>query len=411
MSRSEGGAPRVGYVLKRYPRYSETFIVNEILAHEAAGAELSVFSLYPPADTHFQDAISRVRAAVTYLGSVRPKAGDLWARLREAQAAGLSVGAFLEAVQAEDARDALWALELALAVKARGLTHLHAHFASGATTVARLAAVLAGVPFSFTAHAKDIFHEGVRDGDLRRKLEGAAAVVTVSDFNRDYLQTQFGGAAARVRRVYNGLELARFPYAPPAVRPPEIVAVGRLVEKKGFADLVEACALLRRRGERFRCRIIGTGELEGALRTQVAELGLEETVELLGPRPQRELAAYVQGAAAFAAPCVVGADGNRDGLPTVLLEAMALGTPCVATGVTGIPEVLRDGVTGLEVPQHNPAALAAALARLLHDADLRVRLAAAARGLVEREFCVTKNAAAVRAVFAPEHPARLGAAA
>lgn len=411
--------PRVAYVLKRYPRYSETFIVNEILAHETAGTELRIFSLYPPADTHFQDAISRVRAPVNYLSVGRPKASALWALLRRARAAGLAVTELLALPETdEDVRDVTWALELALAVRAQGITHLHAHFASGATTVARLAARLAGVPYSFTAHAKDIFHESVRDDDLRRKLSGAAAVVTVSDFNRAYLQARFGEAAAKVRRIYNGMDLARFPYAAPETRPLEIVAVGRLVEKKGFADLVRACALLRERGEVFRCRIIGTGELEGVLLEQIVQLGLEGTVELLGPRPQRELAGYLQSAAAFAAPCVVGEDGNRDGLPTVLLEAMALGTPCVATDVTGIPEVLRDGETGLNVPQHHPEALADALARLLHDGALRVRLAAAARALIEREFDIVKNAALLRALLAPQtatrpqsrlHPAEVSA--
>jgi len=393
------GAPRIGYVLKRYPRYSETFIVNEVLAHEAAGAEVAIFSLYPPSDTHFQDAISRVRAPVTYLGSVRPKITDFWALLLEARRSGLPVGSLLDAVQQEDARDAFWTVELALAVKARGITHLHAHFASGATTVARLAAGLAGVPYSFTAHAKDIFHESVDEGDLRRKLADAAAVVTVSDFNRAYLKGRFGDAAAKVQRIYNGLDLTCFPYASPETRPPEIVAVGRLVEKKGFADLVQACARLHGRGVVFRCRIIGTGELEGTLRKQVAALGLEREVELTGPRPQRELTGYIQGAAAFAAPCVVGADGNRDGLPTVLLEAMALGTPCVATDVTGIPEVLREGVTGLEVPQHDPEALADALSRLLQDSALRVRLAQAARARLERDFDIVKNTALLREVF------------
>lgn len=401
-----GSIGRVGYVLKRYPRYSETFIVNEILAHEAAGAEVAIFSLYPPADTHFQDAISRVRAPVSYLGSVRPKAADLWVLLLRAQATGLALEGFLASVQPprkdvlpEAARDAVWALELALAVRAQGITHLHAHFASGATTVARLAARLAGVSYSFTAHAKDIFHESVRDDDLRLKLAEAAAVVTVSDFNRAYLRERFGEAAAKVRRIYNGLDLARFAYTSPEARPPEIIAVGRLVEKKGFGDLVRACALLRGRGERFRCRIIGMGELEHELRDQIAGLGLEDVVELTGPRPQRELRGYLRRAAAFAAPCVVGTDGNRDGLPTVLLEAMALGTPCVSTDVTGIPEVLRDGVSGLMVAQHNPDALADALSRLLHDSVLRVQLAAAARERLERDFDLVKNATLLREVF------------
>ncbi len=399
MLQPESGTARVGYVLKRYPRYSETFIVSEILAHEEAGLPLEIFSLYPPTDTHFQDGIARVRAPVTYLASPRPKASDLWNLIKQAQRVGLDTSAFLAAVGQEDARDACWALELALAVRSRGLTHLHAHFASGATTVARLAARLSGVPYSFTAHAKDIFHESVSAVELRHKLQDAQAVVTVSDFNLAYLRETFGAAAGAVRRVYNGMDLTRFGYTPPTSRPPEIVAVGRLVEKKGFADLITACDRLRAHGHTFRCRIIGTGELEPQLRSQVAELGLGGTVELVGPRPQRELTALVQGAAAFAAPCVVGEDGNRDGLPTVLLEAMALGTPCVSTNVTGIPELLEHGVTGLMVPQHDPDALADALGRLLTDVTLRGRLSQAARRRIERDFDITRSTAAVRGLF------------
>lgn len=398
MSPPEAGH-RVGYVLKRYPRYSETFIVNEILAHEAAGLEVHIFSLYPPSDTHFQDVISQVRAPVTYLSPNRPKASELWGLLTRAHSALPRAAELFDHAVGEEARTVGWGLELALEAQRRGLTHLHAHFGSISTNVARLAAGLAGLPYTFTAHAKDIFHESVVEADLRRKLEEAAAVVTVSDFNVAYLRERYAAAAAHVTRIYNGMDTARFPYRSPAVRPPHIVAVGRLVEKKGFADLVAACARLQARGERFRCSIIGTGELEGALRAQIADLGLGAQVELLGPRPQRELAAHLQAAAVFAAPCVLGGDGNRDGLPTVLLEAMALGTPCVSTDVTGIPEVLQHEETGLMVPQGNPEALADALARLLHDAALRVRLAERARALIERDFDLHRNAEELRHVF------------
>ncbi len=145
--------------------------------------------------------------------------------------------------------------------------------------------------------------------------------------------------------------------------------------------------------------IVGTGELEAPLREQVRRLGLQDRVELLGARPQPEVFHLIRSACALAAPCVVGADDNRDGLPTVLLESMACGTPCVSTDVTGIPEVVRDGETGLAVPQHDPAALADALDRLLTDPPLRVRLATAARALVEREFDTRRNTARLRALF------------
>jgi colanic acid/amylovoran biosynthesis glycosyltransferase len=394
---------KVGYVVKRYPRYSETFIVNEILAHEAAGMEVDIFSLLPPEDGHFQDAISRVRAPVTYLQAKGLKAADFWATLDEAGEILPYLWDSLEEARGEDVRYAYQAVVLAREARLRGITHLHAHFATASTTVSRLAARFARIPYTMTAHAKDIFHESVRPEDLRRKLRDAAATVTISDHNVEYLHDSYGPAAEGVRRIYNGLELERFPYEDPRGRVPEIVAVGRLVEKKGFADLIEACSLLRDRGVEVRCRIMGIGELEPELRAAVERLDLGNRVELLGPRPQGELIEVVGSAAVFAAPCVVGGDGNRDGLPTVLLEAMALGTPCVSTDVTGIPEVLRDGETGLMVPQRDPAALADAIERLLADPELRVGLAGRARRLVEAEFDVHRNAALLRETFEAAH--------
>lgn len=390
---------KVAYVVKRYPRYSETFIVNEILAHEAAGLEVEIFSLLHPEDGRFQDAISRVRAPVTYLPAKGLRAQDLWDALKDARELFPDLWDSMEAARGEDVRYVYQAAVLAREARLRGISHLHAHFATASATVARLAARFAGIPYTFTAHAKDIFHESVRHEDLRRKLEDASAVVTVSDYNLEYLRETFGDAADGTRRVYNGLELGRFPYRPPTERPPMIVGVGRLVEKKGFDDLISACAILRRRGTDFRCEIIGSGEQEPALRARISHLGLEDRVELPGPRPQGEMIRHVQSAAVFAAPCVVGADGNRDGLPTVLLEAMALGTPCVSTDVTGIPEVLRHGTTGLMIPQHDPPALASAIERLLGNRALRVRLAGEARRAIEAGFDVHRNAAVLRGVF------------
>ena len=246
---------KVGYVVKRYPRYSETFIVNEILAHEAAGMEVEIFSLLPPEDGHFQDAISRVRAPVTYLQAKGLKAADFWSTLDDAGEILPYLWDSLEEARGEDVRYAYQAVVLARETRLRGITHLHAHFATASTTVARLAARFARIPYTMTAHAKDIFHESVRPEDLRRKLQDAAATVTISDYNLEYLHDNYGPAAEGVRRIYNGLELERFPYEEPRERVPEIVAVGRLVEKKGFADLIEACSLLRDRGVEVRCRI------------------------------------------------------------------------------------------------------------------------------------------------------------
>jgi glycosyltransferase involved in cell wall biosynthesis len=396
--------PRVAYVVKRFPRYSETFIVSELLAHEAAGVEIEIFSLRPPNDTHFQDALCRVRAAVHYLPSDGIKALELWQAIEEAGKVCPRLWSELASASGEEPCDVYQALLLAREVVLRGIGHLHAHFATSPTGVARLAARFAGIPYSFTAHAKDIFHESVRPADLARKLSDASAVVTVSDYNAEFLHRTYGAAAAHVQRIYNGLELPRFAYEDPGSRPPAIVAVGRLVEKKGFADLVQACSLLDGWGRDFVCEIIGTGPLETELAALIDRHGLRGKIVLVGPRPQYEIIERIRRASVFAAPCVVGSDGNRDGLPTTLLEAMALGTPCAATDVTGIPEILHDGETGLLIRQNAWADLAVALARLLGDRELRVRIARAARHLIERDFDVRNNAALMRSLFRPALP-------
>jgi len=393
------GPLKIGYVVKRYPRYSETFIVSEILAHEAAGADVRIFALRPSFDTHFQNVLSRVRAPVTYLGFDTIRTADFWGHVTSAAAEFPSAAQLLLPGAGETALEVCQGIALARAARLAGINHLHAHFATSATEVARLASHLSGIPFTFTAHAKDIYHESVDDRGLNRKLRSAAACVTVSDFNLAYLKRRYGTELDHVRRIYNGVDLADFPYSSPADRPPVIVAVGRLVEKKGFADLIEACALLRSRGERFTCRLIGSGPLEATLRQRIQDHGIASYVALTGPRPQSEVIAEVQSAAVLAAPCVVGLDGDRDGLPTVMLEAMALGTPCIGTPVTGIPEAVLDEHTGLLVPEHDPPTLAAALSRLLHDPSLRVRLADAARRHIETEFDIHRNAARLRQMF------------
>jgi glycosyltransferase involved in cell wall biosynthesis len=382
-----------------FPRFSETFILTEILELERLGVEVEVFSLRPPADGRFHAGLAELQAPVSYLTSAGIRASDLWSELGGAAAELGDLGPQLAELLAVDARDALQAVQLARAARRRGLTHLHAHFASAGTTVARLAARIAGITYGFTAHAKDIFHADVDRADLRRKLRDAVDVVTVSDFNLDFLRLEFGADAHALRRVYNGLDLTSFPFSDPADRPAVISAVGRLVEKRGFDDLLTAAALLVGQGREVELVLVGSGDQEAALRSQADRLGLGDRLRMLGGLPQHKVAQIVAQSAVFAAPCVVGADGNRDGLPTVLLEAMAIGTPCVATLVTGIPEVVEHEVTGLLVPVRDPAALASALARVLDDPDLRVGLAKAARVLVETQFDARRQAALVAAGF------------
>ena len=392
--------PKIGYVLKRYPRFSETFIVNEILAHEAAGQPIEIFSLRPVEETHFQDNLGKVRAPVTRL-TERLKNPDAMWRLMMRARAGLPAASWtlLGQMKASNGQDVAQAIELALACVDRDVAHLHAHFGTVSTTVARLAAQLAGIGYTFTAHAKDIFYNYDENIHLDEKLRDAAHVVTVSDYNVDYLTDHYGPAAANVSRIYNGLDLDRFAHADPAPGATDILTVGRLIEKKGFHILIEAIRLLRDQGRTVRCNIVGGGEEATHLAMQIAASDLGDCVALLGPRPQSEVIAMMRQAAVFACPCVVGRDGNRDGLPTVLLEAMALGTPCVATAVTGIPELIRDGETGLCVPEGDPQALAKALARMLDDAALRQQVSRMGRALIEAEFDQHVNAARLRTIW------------
>ncbi len=397
-------ALKVGYVVKRYPRFSETFIVSEILAHEKAGADVRIFALRPSFDTHFQNVIARVRAPVRYLTFDNLRATDYWQYVTAAAEEFPGAAQLLLPGAGETPVEICQGIALAREALAAGLHHLHAHFATSATTVTRIASRVSGIPYTFTAHAKDIFHREVDPTEFERKLRDAAACVTVSDFNCAFLQARHGPAP--VLRIYNGLNLRDFPYSAPISRPPVILGVGRLVEKKGFADLIDACAELEARGERFSCRIIGTGPLEADLQRRIDALGISHCVTLVGARPQEDVIGEMLDAAALAAPCIVAEDGDRDGLPTVVLEAMALGTPCVGTPVTGLKEVIADARTGLIVPERDPAALSFALSRLLNDAALRTRLAGAARRQIEADFDIEPNTARLRHVFAESRQAQ-----
>lgn len=388
---------RVAYVVKRYPRYSETFIVNEILAHEEAGTEIEIFALGPSEDTHFQDIISKVRAPLRYLSADRMRTSDFWQLLSQTSD---KLPRFAQALKLGLATEAQYVAQAALLASAlvdRGIDHIHAHFATSATIVARLASHFSGIPFSFTAHAKDIYHEGADIEAVTRMLDDAALTITVSDFNADYLHSKYGTSASRVRRLYNGIDTQRFSFSTQNREHALLLAVGRLVQKKGFEDLIRACALLDRGS--FTCRIVGSGPLGPRLQALVDEHGLGDRVFLDGPLPQEQVHRLMQRATVFVAPCVVGSDGDRDGMPTVLLEAMATGVPCVSTRVTAIPELISHGKTGLLADERDAPSLAREMSRILDAPAFGAALALAARGEIETRFNVRRNAADMRKMF------------
>ena len=363
----------VGYVLKRFPRLSETFVLNEMLQLERMGVRVTVLALGRPDEQATHAALERLKAPVHYAPRV--------------------AGASAQRLPA-------WGNWVAAEASARGVRHLHAHFATSAMEVAWAANRSSGIPFSFTAHAKDIYHESVDTEWLGRAIAASAFTVTVSDANRHYLAGLAGAARGRIaesttastsigsrsRNRANGC-LTRF------------LAVGRLVEKKGFADLIDATALLAADGSPATLTLVGAGELEGELRERTIRRGVDGRVSFTGPLPQEAVSALMRSHTVFALPCLVAADGNRDALPTVILEAMASGLPVVSTDVNGVPEMIADGVSGRSVPQRSPSCLAGALDTLLSNPALRSSFACRARQTVEARFRLDASVAELASRF------------
>ncbi|WP_373746914.1 glycosyltransferase [Neisseria dentiae] len=388
----------VGYVLKRYPRFSETFVVNEILAHEREGAKIDIFALGPVEETHFQDGISQVRAPVTRLDFKRYNAETAWNWIR----AGFEQlpGFAQKLAQAKcTVCELTQSIAIALEIRARGIQHLHAHFGTQATTVARQAAIFADITYTFTAHAKDIYFQYEESTALDQKMRDAFTTVTVSDYNLAYLKEQYGQDAEKAVRIYNGMDLRKFPYNEFGSRERHILAVGRLVAKKGFEVLLDALALLKKQNVNVRCTLVGGGPLAEPLSSQIAALDIADMITMVGPMPQPDIIEMMKSANMVVAPCVVSEDGDRDGLPTVLLESMALGTPVVSTQVAGIPELVVDGETGLCVPERDAQALADAMLRLLDDHEYCQTLSRNGRALIEREYDEDRNAGKLRRLF------------
>ncbi len=415
--------PVVGYVLKMYPRFSETFIVSEILAREAQGERIVIFSLRPSTDTRFHPELARVKAPVVHVS--RPNtANRFWQHLALTAQDPATLEGLREALPGllrHSPDDAVQAVSLARLAREHGVTHLHAHFASVATTVARMAGRIAGLPYSFTAHAKDIFHEDVDQLDLEQKFAEAHHSITISGYNLADLRRRFPQATSTLKLVRNGLEMERFPYAPRSSAPqpsspgaaqgvPRLLAVGRLVEKKGFHLVIDAVARLRDAGVTVKADLAGDGPLAEELQRQIRRLELQDQVRLLGPRTQAEIRDLLGTHDVFVAPFVVGRDGNADGLPTVLLEAMARGIRCVAADVTAVGEVIRTGETGWLVPSDDAVALTNAVSEAIR-ADAAAltehrRLTDNARALVEELFDSRRQAAHMQGLVALREPSQ-----
>jgi glycosyltransferase involved in cell wall biosynthesis len=379
----------LGVLVKIYPKLSETFILEEILGLERLGLSLRLYSLAPTTDAVVHPAIARVRAPLVEV----PTPGRATAGTFVARHASLLFGAplrYLGAVGAALLRgrrglhDFVRAGWLAGQLREDGVEHLHTHFISTPADVAELGARLAALPYSISAHAKDIYLSD--PAELRRKLHSACFTVSCTDFN---CQTLLGIAPqAPVHRMYHGVDHTLF--HPKHRRAPQdvplILSVGRLREKKGLDTLIDACALLRARGQAFVCEIVGYGEEQARLQAQIDRLGLAGHVRLVGKLAREQVIAGYARAAVYVQPSRIAADGDRDGIPNVLLEAMAMGLPVVASRVSGIPELVGNLHNGLLVEPDAPEPLADAIARLLTEPALCNGLGCRARQTVTASF-------------------------
>ncbi|MEW6071947.1 MAG: glycosyltransferase family 4 protein [Planctomycetota bacterium] len=385
--------PRLAYLLKKFPRLSETFVLNEILGQEALGREIHVFARRARDAEPLHPQTARLRATIETLPPHHEI--DPWDTLfaPEWTAAGRfeELGRLVQASRGWGHPrspsllvESLYLLRRTAELEIR---HVHTHFATDSAFVAMLMRELGGPTYSLTAHAKDIYRETVNPLVLDRILRGAEFAVTVCDANVDYLSRRLSEPAlAKVRRLYNGVDLAAFRPGEGARSDRHFLSVGRLIEKKGFFVFLDALRALSDRGIDYEASIVGEGEERARLAERIAALELGDRVRLLGALDQAAVLRLMQEATVLCLPCLVGEDGNRDALPTVLLEALACGLPVVSTPVTGIPEILAGGRAGVLVPERDPIATADALEGLLRDRGRRAELARHGREHAEATF-------------------------
>ncbi len=387
------------YLFERFPSFTQTFCYREVLELERQGVVPAIFSVRRPVDEPPQDWDATIVDRVEYLPGDEQLVGEVDRAARKKKLPEAAVREIEEWGRKTDFLRLYQAAWLGPRLQALGVRHVHAHFAGLAARTAFWIERFFGIGFSFTAHANDIFAPKPFEISLGKLIDAARAVVTVSDFGVRFLQEKYPEGAARVRRVYNGIDLERFERADFSGAPPTIISVGRLIEKKGFQDLIEACRILREHRIEFRCEIIGEGPLEPALREQIASAGLTNSVTLAGPLPQSGVIERLAQSTLFVLPCVAEKGGGMDNLPTVLMEAMAAGLPIVSTPLGGVPEMVEEGRSGLLVAEGDASALAGALRRLLLDPELARSLGRTGRQRAAELFATEKSAADLRQLF------------
>ena len=389
----------LAYLFERFPSFTQTFCYREVRELQRQGVSPAIFSVRRPTDELALMGDMSTVQEVEYLPAEQELVREVDRALRKKRLPVRVAEELASWGRKTDFLRLYQAAWLGHHLQALGVRHVHAHFAGLAARTAFWLERFFGISFSFTAHANDIFAPKPFETSLGKLMDTARAIVTVSDFGVRFLREKYPGNAAKIHRVYNGIDLAAYRLADLAAPTPAIISIGRLIEKKGFSDLIEACRLLRERGLDFRCEIVGEGPLELALREQIGAASLTSSVTLSGALPQEEVRTRLARSAIFALTCVTEADGGMDNLPTVVMEAMAAALPVVSTAVGGVPEMVQDGVTGFLLPEHQPVAVAEVLSRLLSDHELRHSLGKAGRERATRLFALDQNVQILRALF------------
>lgn len=413
-------AGTVAFVLKGYPRLSETFIAQEIHALEARGLPIHIISLRHPTDDRRHPVHDEITAPVNYLPEyLHQEPGRVaaaWRYARRLPGYRLARAVWLRDLVRDRTANRVRRFGQALVLAHElppDVTHLHAHFIHTPGSVTRYASLLTGLPWSASAHAKDIWTSP--DWEKREKLDSSQFTVTCTAVNVAHLRS-LAAEPERVALVYHGLDFQRFskPAGAPSMRsgrdPQDAVvllSVGRAVAKKGYSDLLDALAALPA-DLYWRLVHVGAGPLVDTLRGQARKLGIADRIEWRGALAQAEILALYREADLFVLASRIADDGDRDGLPNVLMEAQSQRLACVATAVSAIPELIVDGVTGLLVPQQDPGALSQAIARLCVDPGERARMAEAGMARVRTAFSLTAGADDLMRRFAKAGPMGVG---
>ena len=387
---------RLAYLYSRYPVLSQTFCDTEMLELERRGVELVIASIYPPKTPVRHEYLAQFRASVHYA----PEKLALEELVRKAKREGRWPEALIARHEREygvdykaalRARNALFFVDL---FERTGIRHFHVHFANRAAHTALFVKAISGIPFSVTAHGQDFMTDLGNESLLCEICATAGFVAAETDYSRDLLAARCPAAAEKFLRVYNGIDLRKFPPAidrSPSSGPTRLLSVGRLVAFKGFDVLIDACATLQREGVAFVCEIVGDGPLRDQLQARVTENNLGDRVRFSGEQSQDYVLKALAECDLFVLAAKVDDRGASDVFPTVIAEAMAGRKPVVSTTVAGIPELVAHDQTGLLVPPQDSQALAAAIARLVCDRELRNTLGQAGRSRIEKQFTIKKT--------------------